>query len=93
MESIISQIICLIPPAALPLVVCVLGLAWIYWKINSQRRQTKTERDLQHDDLLARVKILEKEIEDIKQLDLSAKLAQILTELAWIKDRLKEKDK
>lgn len=93
MEALLSQLIAAISPSALPLVVCVLGLAWIYWKINSQRRQTKTERDLQHDDLLARVKILEKEIEDIKQLDLSAKLAQILTELAWIKDRLKEKDK
>lgn len=93
MEALLSQLIAAISPSALPLVVCVLGLAWIYWKINSQRKQTKTERDLQHDDLLARVKILEKEIEDIKQLDLSAKLAQILTELAWIKDRLKEKDK
>jgi hypothetical protein len=93
MESVIAQIISAISPSALPIVVCVLGLAWIYWKINSQRKQTKTERDIQHDDLVARVKILEREIEDIKQLDLSAKLAQILTELAWIKDRLKENDK
>lgn len=89
MEALLSQLIAAISPSALPLVVCVLGLAWIYWKINSQRRQTKTERDLQHDDLLARVKILEKEIEDIKQLDLSAKLAQILTDLQWLKEKLK----
>lgn len=89
MEQVITQIISAISPSALPIVICVLGLAYIYWKINSQRKVTKTERDNAHDNLVTRITLLEREIEEIKQLDLATKLAQIQTDLNWIKEKLK----
>ena len=89
MEQIIAQIISAISPAALPIVVCVLGLAYIYWKINSQRKVTKAERDTAHDELITRVTLLENEVKQIKDLDLASKLAQIMTDLEWIKENMK----
>ena len=93
MDALLSQLIATLSPSALPLVVCILGLAWIYWKITTARKQTKTERDIAHEDLDKRLSLVEREIEEIKSLDLSAKLAQILTDLQWLKTRLKENDK
>jgi hypothetical protein len=89
MESTITSVAAMIPEGSLPIVVCVLGLAYIYWKINSQRKVTKSERDNAHEDLDKRVTLLERELEEIKSLDLSAKLAQILTDLQWLKEKLK----
>ena len=64
----------------------------LYVIIHFQRKDTSKKRNADRDELNTRVALLERELEDIKSLDLSAKLAQILTELAWIKDRLKEKE-
>ena len=64
----------------------------LYLVIHFQRKDTSKKRNADRDELNTRVALLERELEDIKSLDLSAKLAQILTELAWIKDRLKEKE-
>lgn len=89
MESVIVQIISAISPSALPIVVCVLGLAYIYWKINSQRKVTKTERDTAHEELITRITLLENEVKQIKDLDLASKLAQIMTDLDWIKENMK----
>lgn len=89
MESTIASIAAMIPEGSLPIVVCILGLAYIYWKINSQRKVTKTERDNAHEDLDKRLTLLERDIEEIKSLDLSTKLAQIQTDLNWIKEKLK----
>ena len=54
--NILSQIIAAIPSNVLPLVVTVLGLFYIYRKIENQRTETKTERDSDsqniHDTLL-----------------------------------------
>ena len=66
--------------------------AILYLIIYFQRKDTSKKRNADRDELATRVALLERELEDIKSLDLSAKLAQILTELAWIKDRLKEKE-
>lgn len=66
--------------------------AILYLIIYFQRKDTSKKRDADRDELNTRVALLERELEEIKSLDLSAKLAQILTELAWIKDRLKEKE-
>lgn len=94
MESVIAQIISAISPSALPIVVCVLGLAYIYWKINSQRKVTKTERDNAHDDLDKRLTLVESEIKRLKDLDLDARLASIETSLKYIESLLKDlKDK
>jgi hypothetical protein len=89
MEALIPQIIAAISPTALPIVVCVCVCAFIYFKIGRDRKQTKVERDEAHDDLVTRVTLLEREIEEIKQLDLATKLAQIQTDLNWIKEKLK----
>lgn len=70
----------------------VVVAAILYLIIHFQRKDTSKKRDADRDELTTRVALLERELEDIKSLDLSAKLAQILTELAWIKDRLKEKE-
>ena len=56
MESIISSIISSLSPTALPIVVCVLGCVFIYFKIGKDRELTKTKRDQDsesiHDQLL-----------------------------------------
>lgn len=54
--NLLSQIIAAIPSNVLPLVVTVLGLFYIYRKIENQRTETKNERDSDsqniHDTLL-----------------------------------------
>lgn len=89
MESVLTQVIPLVAPAAWPLIIVILGCAFIYFKIGKDRKQTKAERDEAHDDLVTRVTLLEREIEEIRQLDLATKLAQIQTDLNWIKEKLK----
>jgi len=67
----------------------VVVAAILYLVIWFQRKDTSKKRDADKDELNTRVVLIEKEIEEIKQLDLSAKLAQIQTDLNWIKDKLK----
>jgi hypothetical protein len=67
----------------------VVVAAILYLVIWFQRKDTKSKRDEAHDELTTRVALLERELEEIKSLDLSAKLAQILTDLAWLKEKLK----
>ena len=94
METLIVQIISAISPSALPIVVCVLGIAYIYFKINTQRKVTKTERDTAHDNLDKRLTLVEIEIKRLKDLDLDARLASIETSLKYIESLLKDlKDK
>ena len=90
MEALIPQIIATIPSAALPIVVCVCVCAFLYFKIGRDRKQTKAERDTEHENLVTRVILLEKEMETLKSLDLSTKLAQIQTDLQWIKENIKK---
>ena len=61
----------------------------LYVIIYFQRKQTSTKRDTDHDDLQTRIALLENEVNRLKDLDLESKLAQILTDLAWLKDRMK----
>jgi hypothetical protein len=93
MTDVLLQIAQMIPSTALPVVIVVLGCFYIYKKIGNEREKTKKSRDAEYEELKTRITIIERELEEIKQLDLSAKLAQILTELAWIKERLKEKER
>lgn len=94
MESVIPQIIAAISPSALPIVVCVLGLAYIYWKINSQRKVTKTERDTAHDDLDKRLTLVEHDVQFMKEQHslFADKLDRILDELTNIKVELAKKE-
>ena len=89
MTELITAIVPYISNTTLPVVVVVLGLFYIYRKIGNERKVTKSERDTQHENLLARVMLLENEIQQIKKLDLDARLAQIQTDLDWIKDKLR----
>ena len=89
MTELITAIVPYISPAAFPTVVVVLGLFYIYRKIGNERKDTKLERDKDSENIKAEIAVLKSELEQIKSLDLSTKLAQIQTDLAWIKEKLK----
>lgn len=93
MTELITAIVPYISPAAFPTVVVVLGLFYIYRKIGNERKVTKSERDTQHENLLARVMLLENEIQQIKKLDLDARLAAIETSLKYIEKLLEDSRK
>lgn len=94
MEQIVTSLISALSPSALPIVVCVLGLAYIYWKINSQRKVTKTERDNEKDELDKRLTIVEHDVQYMKEQNqlFSSKLDRILDELTAIKVELAKKE-
>lgn len=62
----------------------------LYVIIHYQRRQTSTKRDEDTDTLNTRITLLESEVKRVKDLDLETKLAQIQTDLQWIKENLKK---
>lgn len=61
----------------------------VYAIVYLQRRDTKSKRDDAADSFDKRITLLENEIQEIKNLDLATKLAQIQTDLSWIKEKLK----
>ena len=94
MEQVITQIASMIPAGSLPIVVCILGLAYIYWKINEQRKVTKEERDNAHDDLDKRLTLVEHDVQFMKEQHslFADKLDKILEELTNIKVELAKKE-
>ena len=93
MESIATQLISALSPSALPIVVCVLGCAFIYFKIQSQRKATKAERDDSQESLELRLTLVEHDVISMKQQHqlFSSKLDRILDELTAIKVELAKK--
>ena len=93
MTDVVTAIIASISPAALPLLVCVLGCVYIYFKIQSQRKVTKTERDSQKDELDKRLTVVEHDVAFMKEQNqlFSSKLDRILDELTAIKVELAKK--
>ena len=93
MEHIITAILASISPAALPIVVCVLGCCFIYLKIGKDRKQTKEERDSQKDELDKRLTLVEHDVCYMKQQHalFADKLDRILNELCEIKVSLASK--
>ena len=93
MEHIITAILASISPAALPIVVCVLGCCFIYLKIGKDRKQTKEERDNQKDQVDKRITLLEHDVCYMKQQHalFADKLDRILNELCEIKVSLASK--
>lgn len=67
----------------------IIVAAILYLIIYFQRKDTKAKRDEDRDNLDKRVSMIENEIQEIKNLDLATKLAQIQTDLSWIKEKLK----
>ena len=63
--------------------------AIVYLIVFLQRNNTKKERDADSEQMKTRIALLENEIQEIKNLDLASKLAQIQTDLSWIKEKLK----
>ena len=91
MTELITAIVPYISTSAFPTVVVVLGLFYIYRKIGNERKDTKIERDKDSENIKAEIAVLKSELEQIKSLDLSTKLAAIQTDISWIKSRLMEK--
>ena len=93
MTDIVTAIISAISPAALPLLVCVLGCCFIYLKIGKDRKQTKEERDSQKDELDKRLTVVEHDVVFMKEQNqlFSSKLDRILDELTAIKVELAKK--
>lgn len=93
MTDIVTAIISAISPAALPIVVCVLGCCAIYLKIGKDRKQTKEERDGQKDELDKRLTLVEHDVAFMKEQHqlFSSKLDRILDELTAIKVELAKK--
>lgn len=67
----------------------IIVAAILYMIIYMQRNNTKKSRDDDRDKLITRITLIENEIDRIKGLDLDTKLAQIMTDLNWIKEKLK----
>lgn len=93
MTELIVPIITALSPSALPLVVCVLGIAYIYWKIQSQRKISKEERDNLSESFDLRLTICEHDITFMKEQNqiFADKLDRILDELTAIKVELAKK--
>ena len=93
MTDLIAPIITTLSPTALPLVVCFLGCVYIYFKIQSQRKVTKEERDSQKDELDKRLTLVEHDVTFMKEQNqlFSSKLDRILEELTAIKVELAKK--
>ena len=68
----------------------VIAALVVYCIIYFQRKQTSEKRDTDNDDLQTKVTLLENEVKRIRDLDLETKLAQIQTDLQWIKENLKK---
>jgi predicted metal-dependent HD superfamily phosphohydrolase len=67
----------------------VIAALVVYAIVYMQRKDTKAKRDDAADSFDKRITLLESEIQEIKNLDLATKLAQIQTDLSWIKEKLK----
>lgn len=94
MEQIITHILTVMSPSALPIVVCVLGCVFIYFKIGKERKQTKTERDNDKDELDKRLTLVEHDVAFMKEQHslFADKLDRILDELTNIKVELAKKE-
>ena len=68
----------------------IVAAAVVYLVITIQRVNTKKDRDSTADEFDKRISLLENETKRIKDLDLETKLAQIQTDLQWIKENLKK---
>ena len=83
--TLVSTILSYVPDNAIALVAVIA----LYFVISKQRSNTKTARDSEAESMKAEIAVLKSELEQIKALDLASKLAQIQTDLSWIKEKLK----
>lgn len=83
MEEFVTQLIASGPTG----IICA---ALVYLIITLQRSKTSERRDNETEALNTRISLLENEVKRVKDLDLETKLAQIQTDLQWIKENLKK---
>lgn len=69
----------------------IIAAGLMYLIISIQRNNTSAKRDKEKENLDKRIALLEQRMDKIDELDLSTKLAQILTDLQWLKERMQEK--
>ena len=67
----------------------VIAALVVYAIVYMQRKDTKSKRDDVADSFDKRLTLLESKVDKIDELDLTTKLAQIQTDLNWIKEKLK----
>ena len=67
----------------------VIAALVVYAIVYMQRKDTKAKRDDAQESMDTRIKLLETEVNRLRDLDLETKLAQIQTDLQWIKEKLK----
>lgn len=67
----------------------VIAAMAVYLIVYFQRKDTKAKRDDAQEDFDKRLTLVETEVNRLKDLDLETKLAQIQTDLQWIKEKLK----
>ena len=94
MEQLFTTIVSSLSPSALPIVVCVLGCVFIYFKIGKERKKTKSERDNEKDELDKRLTLVEHDVAFMKEQHslFADKLDRILDELTNIKVELAKKE-
>lgn len=66
----------------------LIAAAVVFLIITLQRNSTAKKRDDSSDKFDTRISLLEREIEQLKAMDLAGKLASIQTDLTWIKQKL-----
>lgn len=69
----------------------IIAAVVVYVIIYLQRNSTGKKRDDENENLKTEIAVLKNELEQLKALDLASKLAQIQTDIQWIKSRLMEK--
>lgn len=67
----------------------VIAALAVYLIVYFQRKDTKSKRDDDADSFDKRITLLESKVDKIDELDLAGKLAQIQTDLNWLKEKLK----
>ena len=68
----------------------VICAALVYLIITIQRNNTSTKRDKDKEEMSKEIALLKQRIDKVDELDLATKLAQIQTDLNWIKDKMQE---
>ena len=69
----------------------IVAACLMYLIISIQRNNTSAKRDKEKEDHDKRIALLEQRMDKIDDLDLATKLAQIQTDLNWIKDKMQDK--
>lgn len=92
MEQMFNTLVSAIPETALPVVVVVIACFYIYRKIKSERKETKTERDKDSQEIHDKLMKHDFEIANIKgMINLHGnKLEQIERELNCMNSQLSE---